>query len=405
MVHVCFTVRDENALYSKFAGTAMLSLFSNTAIPSPSINVHILHDNTLTDDNRSKFSYLAGRYGVFVKFYNVEELCANKIKNISDLFTKINKADFSSGSFYKFLIPQVLPADIQKIIYLAVNTVTNLDINELWKIELGDKVLGVVPALAIGSDIHTQDKIVADGFVKADDYFSSSVMLMNLEILRKEEKTLAEGMEFVNKHGYFNLLDQTILNYCFATRTVKLPANFNQFVRLARQNKESLAKKIYNYTGYSLQMDIEDPFNRLWMEYFSKTPWFNVETIGRLYESIKYICRNLLSSSIKLSAIMSGKTRAFFTVPQNVKAIKEIFAVRDNEEIIIAENPESFQKLIYAMKLAKGKKVFFILFPDFPFKILLKENFSYGRDFMNGFEFLSEDYGAPFNSHPLIKNM
>ena len=405
MIHVCFTLRDENALYSKFAGAAMLSLFENVSTPAPSITVHILHDNTLTQDNRDKFISLAERYKQLVEFYNVEETCAEKIENIGKIFTKIDKAELSSGLLYKFLIPQVLPADVQKVIYLALNSVINLDINELWSVELGDKALGVVPALAIGSDIHTQDKIVADKFVKAEDYFSASVMLMNLELLRGEEATLAEGMDFVNKHKYFKILDQTIFNYCFSTRTVKLSAEFNQFVRLARKNGEGVDKKIYNYTGYSLQMDIEEPFNRLWLECFAKTEWFNVETIGRLYTSIKTICKNLLRSSTKLSAIMSGKTRAFFTVKQNVKAIKEIFAVRDDEEIIIAESVESFQKLIYAMKLAKGKKVFFILYPNFPFKLLIKENFSYGKDFMNGFEFLSEDYGAPFNSHPLIKNM
>ena len=67
MIHVCFCFADKTGRYAKFAGTAMLSLFDNTAAE---VTIHILHDNTLTNDNRDKFNCLAGRYGQHVKFYN-----------------------------------------------------------------------------------------------------------------------------------------------------------------------------------------------------------------------------------------------------------------------------------------------------------------------------------------------
>ena len=75
MIHVCFGLYDKTGRYSKFTGTAMLSLFENT---SADVTVHILHDDTLTQDNREKFIYLAGRYNQAVKFYNVEELCPTR---------------------------------------------------------------------------------------------------------------------------------------------------------------------------------------------------------------------------------------------------------------------------------------------------------------------------------------
>ena len=65
MIHVCFCFRDKTGRYAKFAGTSMLSVFENT---DSEVTVHILHDDTLTPDNRDKFSYLAGRFSKFVKF-------------------------------------------------------------------------------------------------------------------------------------------------------------------------------------------------------------------------------------------------------------------------------------------------------------------------------------------------
>ena len=101
---------------------------------------------------------------------------------------------------------------------------------------------------------------------------------------------------------------------------------------------------------------------------------------------------------------MSGKTRAFFAPPTNIDGLKKFFAIRDDEEIILAENQDSLNKLLNAMNASRGKKVFFIMIP-FPFQILIQAGFVYGKDFLNGLEFFSEAQGIPLNSYPLIQAM
>ncbi len=61
MIHVCYGLHDGDGRYSKFTGTSILSMFENATTPPRSVTVHILHDDTLTADNRDKFSYLAGQ--------------------------------------------------------------------------------------------------------------------------------------------------------------------------------------------------------------------------------------------------------------------------------------------------------------------------------------------------------
>ena len=63
------------------------------------------------------------------------------------------------------------------------------------------------------------------------------------------------------------------------------------------------------------------------------------------------------------------------------------------------------KKLLDAMKKSRGKKVFFIVLPIFPYQVLLDAGFVYGKDFLNGMEFLSEAQGVPLDSYPLIKAM
>ncbi|MBQ7493640.1 MAG: hypothetical protein IJT47_04360, partial [Selenomonadaceae bacterium] len=323
MVHVCFVYTDGTGNSAKFVGTAMFSIFENISKPLPSVTVHILHDNTLTADVRNKFFYFAGRCSQVIKFYNVEELCADKIEKMHSLFPNANR--FPNAMFYKLLVPQILPTETDKAIYLEANTIVNMDISELWRVELGENMLAAVPALAIGSDIHTQDRAAADGFIKPEDYFNPGVMLMNLKLLRGEWEKIFDGLKFAAEHKYLSLLEQTVLNYCFSTQTVKLPAQFNQFVRWARRRREPVRKGIYYYTAYTLQLDMKDPFNLLWMEYFVKTPWFDAASIGRLYEGFQQVHISLKKSMENISLIVSNKARAFCVVPGYVDELKKIF--------------------------------------------------------------------------------
>ena len=405
MIHICFSVHDEAGYLSKFTGTAMLSIFENISKPSTSVTVHILHDNTLTNDNRNKFSYLAGHYGQRVKFYNVEELFADKIAKWNALFNEDEKTRFSQTMFYKLLVPQVLSLDIEKAIYLEPNIIVNLDISELWRIDLEDKMLAAVPILSINTAIQIKDKVVTDGFVKQEDYFNSGILLMNLKLLRGEEEKITEGLTFAHEHKYFTLLDQTILNYCFSLQTVKLSSQFNQFVMWARHNQESLANKIYYYTTYSLQLNMNDPFNRLWIDSFAKTPWFNAETLARLYDGFRQVHNKLKKSLANLSVVLNGKSRAFCAMSGYVKELKRVFNMRDDEELILLENRASLNKLIDAMKQSQGKKVFFIVAQNFPFNLLMQSGFAHGKDFINGLEFFSEEQGISMNSYPFIYAM
>ena len=43
--------------------------------------------------------------------------------------------------------------------------------------------------------------------------------------------------------------------------------------------------------------------------------------------------------------------------------------------------------------------------PNFPFAALIKAGFVYGKDFLNGLEFLSAEHGLPLNSYRLIQAM
>ena len=297
----------------------------------------------------------------------------------------------------------------EKIIYLDSDIIVNLDIKELWQIELGDKIMAAVPEISSWKkieEIKQAFNMCNDGIVKCEDYFNSGVLPVNLNLLRKEENTIMDGLRFRmrNNPRYWGYFDQDVLNYCFSTRILKLPVKFNRFSLAARLEKESSGKKIYHYAGASighgLGANMDDSFNRLWMDYFIKSPWFDSSTIGRLYEKARTDSQEAM---INLSAAMSGKTRAFILFEKDLEALVKIFSVKNDEDILLVEVGSPVKKIIDVMNALHNEKFFFIMLPDFQF--LTAAGFVEGKDFLNVRNFLPETQDIITYSYPLIKAM
>ena len=412
MIHVCYCFRDKTGHYAKFAGTSLLSVFENT---KEEVTAHILHDKTLTDENREKFSQLAARYGQAVNFYDLDKLIPKKVAKIVKLVPEVEKAASTVGAFYKVLIPQVLPKEINKVIFFDPDTIVNLNIKELWLTKLGKKILGVVTETKNGVNPEKTFALCSEGVVKPDDYFNCGVLLMNLKLLRDEEKTITKGIKFRGANPKHRWLEQTVLNYCFSARTVKLPIRFNCFVRKERStgSTQPLGKKIYHYAGGTSRpgLDMNDPCNQLWMNYFIKTPWFNAEALGRLYVGLQEnLSDHWKDAPAKLMRSLPGKMRAFFVEPSKLNRMTAFFEIKDYEEVILAKNESSLEDLIEAIYSCKGSCIFFILTEklmkkNFPFERLTKAGFEEGKDFLKAWEFLPNAEATLFNSYPLIEKL
>ena len=408
MIHVCFGIHDEDGRYSKFTGTAILSMFEN-CFANKSITVHLLHDNTLTEDNRDKFSYIAGRYGQFIEFHNVEKICANQIESLKKTFANYPTINFFTiGAFFRLLTPIIFP-EFEKIIYLDSDIIVNLDIAELWQIPIGDKPIAAISEVDIGTIPEQILLLCIDGIVDKDDYFNSGVLLMNLKQLRTNEKeNLDNGINFLAENPKYNLFDQEILNYSFSKNYLKLPNKFNFFARYSRQLKETkIERRIYHYSANDLGTNFDDILFKLWFSYFEKTPWFNKDIIAHIDEELKKFYSDSKNFALQLSALMSGKLRAFVLIDQDVDFVKKNFAVKDDEEIISLTTDDSISVLLDYITESRGKKVIFILFSAYYQMLphLINAGFVEGQDFINAALFLSDANGIPLNTYQFVKAM
>ena len=421
MIHVCFGLHDKDGRYSKFTGTAILSMFENTV---SKVTVHILHDNTLTDDNRDKLSYIADKYGQIINFHNVELICAEEVNRINQLFIdEQNREGFSMGKFYRLLIPNVLPDDIIKIIYLDSDIIVNLDINELWQIPISDKPLAAVHEKDNGIIPETSFGFCKKGFVNPENYFNSGVLIMNLQQIRQNDiENIWEGIHLRAKTPESGHFDQEVLNYCFSEKCLKLPLKFNTFVETLRKHMDlQTCNRICHYAAHCLNSNMTDIFNNLWFSYFEKTLWFTKDIIGHIEEAITPTINKNVNKresefknlALNMAILLAYRQRAFFTIAPNVEAIKKFFTVRADELIIPFESEESIQTLAYAMETLRGQKIFFILMDEYPQLCwaLTEVGFVEGLDFVNAAKFLNlpeeneQENNIELNTYELVRNM
>jgi len=385
MIHVCFGLHDADGRYSKFVGTTMASIFENTSAP---VTIHILHDATLTDENRENFSYLAGFYAKRVKFYNVERLCANEINFLREKLAEKIKLRFSIGAFYRLLAKKIFGNG--KIIYLDADIIVNMDIAELWRTDLENFPLAAVPESdATLNDMILNKFLLNSGLVSAENYFCSGVILFNLDKI--DEKFFRDGVQFLIDNPACESPDQDILNAFFAKNYLKLAQKFDSFVAAERQMRLPVVKKIYHYAGRSIELKLNDGFNRLFMEYFSRTPWFNVETLGRIGETFrKYnddyalIIQRLIKSCVE-------RQRIFLVGEKNVPAMKILFCIDNDEPIIAVRNTEPFDEI--ATKMRQERRFLIICRKNYNQikRKLLQLGFREFVDFVNGLSFMSRE--------------
>ena len=409
MIHICYGLYDSDGRYSKFVGTSILSIFENT---NKDVTIHILHDNSLTEDNRDKFNYLVGHYDQQIKFYNVEIIAADKISEWKSRIPAIEQSKFSIASIYRLLILDILSNNIGKIIYLDADTLVNRNIDDLWTIELKNQPLAAFPEFDCGLTYTVDKYLINNGLVKTENYFNSGVMLINLEYWRQHKTLIEEGYKFIQTHPECIFFDQDLLNYCFSENYIKLSIDFNRYVDVERllNRADTVKRSIYHYLSSSLEVNMSDILNRLYFEYFVKTPWFNFKFLENTFKVFHEMYDEKQLLLILATKLMAEKSRAFFMEKHNIPIIKSVFDIKEDEEIIDADPiPKSVEKLINSMRNAPNKKVVFILISSLNYgivkNILIQNGFTETKDFVDGRFFLPDQKAVPFKSHFIVKAM
>lgn len=262
---------DDN--YAQHIAVVMASIMVHT---KEQICYFIVNDN-ISNDKIIKLKKTAELFKTEINFINVSE------KNFNNVYLS---GHVSKAAYFRLALADILPDNIEKVLYLDVDLLVCDNIKNLWNTDLENLPLGAVPDYGIMASSRLCDqKESVIGLPVGEKYFNSGVLIINLKKWR-EEKYFLKILEIINNNK-FPHHDQDALNklFMYKWKTLDLrwnviPPVFNLFPKILFNNKYRKtalnAKKnpgIIHYAGRYKPWEfiVHNGFNDLYYKYLKQT--------------------------------------------------------------------------------------------------------------------------------------
>lgn len=153
----------------------------------------------------------------------------------------------------------------------------------------------------------------------------------------------------------------------FSKKFQPLSTKFNFCLRWERDYKEKphySGEAIYHYAGgygNKPSLNIDDVYNRLYLEYFLKTPWANVDMFGNIN---KYFGRKydlIKREFLRYTNLIGKRERIFLVRKDNMEKMRKIFAIKDDELVVDVSDLEARKKFLETANELKGKYLIYLL--------------------------------------------
>lgn len=259
VIHVALAFHDLNGNYAMNAGVTLTSLFANT---KNSVSVHILRDQTLTAENQKNLEMIAAQFGQKIQFVDIK-----LPEDLENICTKnIVAHSLTRGVFYRLLLPEKL-SQLKKIIYLDCDVIIDMDIQELWDLNLEGK------PFAARFDWQRED----------ERYFNSGVMILSLDELRENYSIINNVVEFFDLYPNSIYPDQDFLNWLAKGNFLPIESRFNVLVNVESIEKFQSGHRILHFAGTKPWNDFKESCGFEYWKYLLITPWAE-NALKRLYE-------------------------------------------------------------------------------------------------------------------------
>jgi len=129
---------------------------------------------------------------------------------------------------FKLLAVDLLPKDLERILFLDIDMVVNGSLEELYNTDFENNYLAACYEILPAPDSKFNKSKInrVPGFQEEIPQFNAGVMLLNLEKLRNDGYGLKKFDEMARKFNYeFKLPEQDLLNYIFYRKTKILDGN------------------------------------------------------------------------------------------------------------------------------------------------------------------------------------
>ncbi|MDC0957045.1 glycosyltransferase [Flavobacteriaceae bacterium] len=202
------------------------------------------------------------------------------LKNTLDVFP--NGSKFTH--YYRLFLPNILPQNINRVLYLDCDMLVLKDLYGLWNTTLKqNEIIGAVQDCwlkTVDFDYSKEKQVISNwkelGFNKGDAYFNSGVLLIDLAKWRKYNVTKNVIDTIANNYRYtlYPYDDQYGLNVTLKDKWRKLNTCFN--TSSTKVNIVINNVHILHFTGNKpISFDYPHNYQDLFYQYLDQTKWSN----------------------------------------------------------------------------------------------------------------------------------
>ncbi len=210
------------------------------------------------------------------------------------------------ATYYKILIPILLPENYGKAIYLDSDLIVLGDLGQLWDINIGNNYLLAVQDSGIPyvSSLHGLKNYKELGISLDCKYFNAGVLVLNLKKMRTENISMQIIQYLENNKEYIRWHDQDGLNAVLAGKWGELEPRWNQLPSIYNYSswedssfsQEEFTNALkdpyiihFASSGKPWNSTVYHPANNLFFHYVDMTPW-----VGWRWTIWKRIWRKIL---------------------------------------------------------------------------------------------------------------
>ena len=206
---------------------------------------------------------------------------------------------FPLTAYMRVFAANAVDDDIEKLIYLDVDTLVQVDIAELWNIDLGKFDIAAVqdPGKTVACEWGGIPNYKDLGLSADTKYFNSGVLILNPKKWREENIAAQVVDTLVKYREHVKLPDQYALNVIFVNKWLELDPKWNWFA--FQEGHEPYIIHFLDIKPIFKSYHSQESFRVEFYRYLSMTPWKNYKPQSD-YKRIARKIFNKLKKTIKL---------------------------------------------------------------------------------------------------------
>lgn len=257
------------------------------------IDFHIIDDG-ISPKFRANLETIVDPSRITLKWFKSKEIIP------SNIVIPVDNSAFPLTVYLRVFSPYVIDQDVDKLIYLDVDTIVQDDISKLWNIDLGDYTVAAVQD--VGKTMDCEWGGVPNykelGLEPDTKYFNSGILMINPKKWRAEDISNQVISALSKYKEHVRLADQYGLNVVMAKKWMELDPKWNWFAFKENDNPHIVhfldIKPIFS--SYNSQEVYREEFFR----YLSLTPWKNFKPISGNQRHFRKIYNKIKKAFLKM---------------------------------------------------------------------------------------------------------